>query len=133
MWTMAEQRERTLFDDIASRVSAVVARAPFFVLCLTFVVGWLIALPFVGWKNELAHLLLNSPTTALTCLLVALLQNSQARFENSVNLKLNAMAGAVADLMDAMAETLATADCDALRHDAGQLREAVGTEESLGA
>jgi low affinity Fe/Cu permease len=130
---MAEQRERTLFDDLASRVGGVVARAPFFALCATFVLGWLIALPFVGWKSELAHLLLNSPTTAITFLLVALLQNSSARFENSVNIKLNALAGAVGDLMDAMAETLDTDDCDALRDDAHQLRDAVGTEDEVGA
>lgn len=134
MWTMAEQRERTLFDNGAARVSALVARAPFFALCASIVLLWLVGLPFAGWKSDIYHLLLNSPTTALTFLLVALLQNSQARFENSVSLKLNALSGAVADLMDAMAETLDdTDDCDALRGDAHQLRAAVGTEESLGA
>lgn len=130
---MAEQRERTLFDDAASRVGAVVARAPFFALCATFVLGWLIGLPFAGWKSDIYHLFLNSPTTAITFLLVALLQNSTARFENSVNIKLNALAGAVGDLMDAMAETLDTDDCDALRDDAHELRDAVGTEDQVGA
>lgn len=129
---MAEQRERTLFDDVASRVGAVVARAPFFALCATFVLGWLIGLPFAGWKSDIYHLLLNSPTTAITFLLVALLQNSTARFENSVNMKLNALAGAVGDLMDALADTLDTDDCDALRDDAHELRDAVGSEDEVG-
>lgn len=130
---MAEERKRTLFDELASRVSAVVARAPFFALCATFILGWLIGLPIAGWKSDIYHLLLNSPTTALTFLLVALLQNSTARFENSVNLKLNAMAAALADFMDAQARVLDPDRCAALSSDAAELRKAMGSEETVGA
>jgi hypothetical protein len=63
---------------------------------------------------------------------VALLQNSQARFENTVNLKLNAVAGALGDLMDGFAETQG-GDGDTLRADAQELREAVGAEDKVGA
>ena len=130
---MGETKERTLFDDLASKVSALVARAPFFALCAVFVLGWLGGLPFAGWKSDIYHLFLNSPTTALTFLLVALLQNSTSRFETSVNLKLNAMANALGDLMEAQAQTLATDECDALREDARELREAHGSEDTVGA
>jgi low affinity Fe/Cu permease len=130
---MGQKRKRTLFDDIASRVSAVVARAPFFALCAALILGWLIGLPIAGWKSDIYHLLLNSPTTAITFLLVALLQNSSARFETSVNLKLNAIAGALADFMDAQAEVMDSDRCEALSHDARQLRRALGSEDTVGA
>lgn len=126
-------KDRTPFDSLASRVSTTVSRAPFFALCALFILGWLIGLPFAGWKNDIYHLLLNSPTTAITFLLVAVGANTQARFEKASNLKLNAMAEAQADLMEAVADTLQGDASSNLRADAKQLREASGTEDTVGA
>lgn len=92
---------RGFFDHAAEWASGQVSRAPFFTLCLALVAGWLVLLPFRGFDNQLWHLVLNSPTTAVTFLLVALLQNSQQRFEHSMNHKMNAMSDALADFMDA--------------------------------
>lgn len=117
-----------LFDRFASSASTFVARAPFFACCLLLVVGWLIGLPIAGPTNQLYHLLLNSPTTAITFLLVALVQNGQARFEKSTNAKLNALADFQADL----ARRLFPDDPEMARHIA-ELREAVGIEESVSA
>jgi low affinity Fe/Cu permease len=68
-----------LFDRFASAAGRHVARAWFFGVCASFVLLWVAGLPFFGWRNDLYHLMLNSPTTAITFLLVALLQNSQER------------------------------------------------------
>lgn len=109
-----------LFDRFADWATTVVSRAPFFSLCAALVIGWCIGLPFAGPKNQLYHLLLNSPTTAITFLLVALLENAQARFEKSTNKKLNAIADYLADISD---------DPD----HAAELRKAVGIEKEMAA
>jgi low affinity Fe/Cu permease len=84
-----------LFDRFAEAAGRHVARAWFFGVCASFVLLWLIGLPFFGWRNDLYHLLLNSPTTAITFLLVALLQNTQEQdmselkeLERSIDAKL---------------------------------------------
>lgn len=56
--------------------------------------------------------------------MVALLQNSTQRFEDSVNVKLNALAEALADLME---------EFDGMEADIGRLRQAAGIEEEMGA
>lgn len=77
------------FDRFADRVAEHVAKAGFFAFCLGLVAGWTIALPFMGYDNQLWHLALNSPTTAITFLLVALLHNTQHRFEQATNERLH--------------------------------------------
>jgi low affinity Fe/Cu permease len=61
----------------------------------------------------------NAATTIITFLLVALLQNSQQRADLAVQHKLNAIADALADLMDFYEED----------DDQDELRAAVGLEE----
>lgn len=125
--------QRSFFDTMAARVDTVVARAPFFTACATFVVLWLVGLPWAGWQNDIYHLLLNSPTTAITFLLVAVGANTAARWQKSVDLKLNAMARAQADLMEALADTLEGERCADLRADAEELRASAGAEDEVGA
>ena len=50
------------------------------------------------------QLILNTITTIVTFLLVALLQNTQKRADEAVQHKLNAVADGLADLMEALAE-----------------------------
>lgn len=88
------------FDRFADRVSRLVAHAGFFGFCLGLVVSWLSVLPVVGPDNELYHLVLNSPTTAITFLLVALLHNTNSRFENATNARLHELLEALEGLRD---------------------------------
>lgn len=67
------------FGRFAERAAAVVAHPAFFGFCAGLVVAWTIALPFIGLTNELWHLALNSPTTAITFLLVPLLHHQQRK------------------------------------------------------
>lgn len=83
------------FDKFADRVADHVAHAWFFAFCLGIVAGWVVVLPFAGYDNQLWHLALNSPTTAITFLLVALLHNTQHRFEKAVNARLECLEDAV--------------------------------------
>ena len=70
------------------------------------------------------RLIINTVTTIVTFLLVALLQNTQKRADEAVQHKLNAVADGLADLMEALAE-----DHRRLHVDSTELRHAVGLEE----
>ena len=106
-----------LFDRFATVVSRVVASAPFFVVCLGMVVVWPASFLFLA--PDTAQLLINTATTIVTFLLVALLQNSQHRADLAVQHKLNAIAQGLADLMD---------ENEGLDGDQAELRDAVGLE-----
>jgi low affinity Fe/Cu permease len=102
----------------------VASRAWFFAFCVLLVVIW--APSIVVLKNvDTWQLIINTLTTIVTFLLVALLQNSQTRADLAVQHKLNAIADGLADLM------LASARGDrhkALERDVRELRAAVGLE-----
>lgn len=83
------------FDRFASSASTHVSRAWFFALCVLLVVVWAPSLPLFG-SVDTWQLVINTLTTIVTFLLVALLQNSQERFELTVNRKLDALLRALA-------------------------------------
>ena len=72
------------------------------------------------------QLLINTPTTIITFLLVALLQNTQRRGEQAIHKKLDAIADGMADLMSHFAD-----DNDGLRAEIEDLKAAVGLEEEV--
>lgn len=124
------------FDRFAGRASEIVSRAPFFAFCLLLVLAWvvegvvrMIASGPSAFLDGSFQLQINTTTTIITFLLVALLQNSQTRSDHAVQQKLNAMADGLADLMDHLAER---ADDDDLRGDIRELKLAVGLEEREG-
>lgn len=113
----------SLFDRFATTVSERVSRAWFFVFCVLLVVLW--APSFLLLPNiDTWQLIINTITTIVTFLLVALLQNTQKRADDAVQQKLNAVADALSDLMDTLA-----VDHPDLRTDSAELRDAVGLEE----
>lgn len=65
----AREEYRGFFDRFAGRSAAFVSRAPFFVFCVLLVVVW------APGNFDTYQLLINTPTTIVTFLLVALLQN----------------------------------------------------------
>ena len=95
-----EVRSSGFFDKFATSAGRQVERPWFFALCAAFVVAWIILLPLQGWNNDVWHLWLNSPTTSITFLLVALLQNTQARSTKALHHKLDAMALALALVLE---------------------------------
>jgi hypothetical protein len=88
---------------------------------------------FLVGNFDTYQLIINTPTTIITFLLVALLQNTQRRNEEALQYKLDAVADGLADLMDHFAEgdpegRLARED---LSGDIEDLRAAVGLEEKM--
>ena len=114
----------SLFDRFADRASHVVSRAPFFAFCVLLVIVWLPSY-FAFGSVDTWQLIINTITTIVTFLLVALLQNSQTRADQAVQQKLNAIADGLADLMAAHK----SAGGKDLSGDIKELRDAVGLEE----
>ena len=114
----------TRFDRFANAASHVVSRAWFFAFCVLLVLIWAPSY-FAFGSVDTWQLIINTLTTIITFLMVALLQNSQMRADQAVQHKLNAIADGLADLMQHIAED---ADADDLRQDRLELHEAVGLE-----
>ena len=89
--------DMTVFDRFAGAASMVVSRAPFFAFCLLLIIVWAPTLVFL--KFDTWQLIINTVTTIITFLMVALLQNTQTRNDLATQHKLNAIADALADLM----------------------------------
>jgi hypothetical protein len=112
------------FDRFADQASRVASRAWFFAFCVLLVVIW--APSIVVLKNvDTWQLIINTLTTIVTFLLVALLQNSQTRADLAVQHKLNAIADGLADLMT---ESAHGGPREALEQHVRELRAAVGLE-----
>jgi hypothetical protein len=123
-----EQHEHpSLFDRFAWASANLVSRAPFFAFCVALVVIWAPTLPLV--KNfDTWQLLINTPTTILTFLLVAVLQNSQRRTEQALQKKLDAIADGLADLMEHV-QSDRDRESDDLAQDIRELKKTVGLGE----
>jgi low affinity Fe/Cu permease len=107
-----------LFDRFASACTRFVSRAPFFAICVAMVFLWLPSY-FLFGDPDTWQLVINTATTIVTFLLVALLQNGERRSDQATQHKLNAIANGLSDL-------LAAAGHDA---DAEELNAAVGLED----
>jgi low affinity Fe/Cu permease len=121
------------FDRFAGRAAGLASRAPFFAFCLLLVVIWIIqgavvviaTASFSKFLDATYQLEINTTTTIITFLMVALLQNSQTRENQATQHKLNAIADGVADLMEHLSERY---EDEGLKRDVEELREAVGLE-----
>ncbi len=122
----SEVAEPGWFDRLATAVASTVARAWFFALCALLVALWAPSY-FLVTSVDTWQLIINTATTIVTFLLVALLQNTQSRDSKAIHRKLNAIADGLADLMESH-----SGDDDSLVRDTAELREAVGLEHREG-
>ncbi|MRH90710.1 hypothetical protein GFY24_25265 [Nocardia sp. SYP-A9097] len=113
----------TIFDRFATATSIQASKAGFFVACVLMVLLWVptfLIMPSIDtWQ-----LVINTATTIITFLLVALLQNTQSRADKAVQQKLNAIADALADFMGVL-----SADHPELNRHRQELADAVGLEK----
>lgn len=117
----------SLFDRFATRADTLVSRAVFFAFCVLLVLVW--APSFLLLDNiDTWQLIINTVTTIVTFLLVALLQNTQKRSDDAIQHKLNAIADGLADLMAQLSR-----EHPGLQVDCQELRAAVGLENREGA
>ena len=113
----------SLFDRFATRVSRFASRAVFFLLCVLLVLLWMPSY-FLLHSLNTWQLIINTITTIVTFLMVALLQNSQSRNDTATQDKLNAVAAGLAELIALVGKD----DPDAQRLRT-ELRDAVGLED----
>jgi low affinity Fe/Cu permease len=119
---MPEAKKRGVFDGFAEVASREASRAWFFAACCALVVLWAPTI-FLGLTVDTWQLIINTLTTIITFLMVALLQNSSQRFEDAVHIKLNAMTEALADVLE---------EFEGTAEEIAALRKATGVEEELG-
>src|SRR4051794_32527445 len=112
------------FDRFAGHASDVASRAPFFAACVLLILIWAPTVTFLQFDTW--QLLINTATTIVTFLLVALLQNSQTRNDQATQHKLNAIADGLADLMERFADQIHD---DSLHDEIDELTSAVGLED----
>src|SRR5256885_8487038 len=112
------------FDRFAGWSSLVASRAYFFAFCVLLIVLWAPSIVLLR-DIDTWQLIINTATTIITFLMVALLQNSQTRSDQAVQHKLNAIADGVADVMRFLTEGGEKFD---LTDDLKELRDAVGLE-----
>jgi low affinity Fe/Cu permease len=105
------------FDRFATAASKIVSRAWFFAFCILLVVVWAPSILLIH-NIDTWQLIINTLTTIITFLLVALLQNTQERSDKALQDKLNAIAEALSKVVEAQG----------FEKDAAELRAAVGLE-----
>jgi low affinity Fe/Cu permease len=99
-----------------------VSQAPFFFVCVSIVVLWLVSLPL--WADLKAwQVAIHTVASVVTLLLLVLLENAARRTEEASQEKLNVIAEALAELMASQART----DPD-LEEATKKLRDAIGLE-----
>jgi low affinity Fe/Cu permease len=119
---MTAKRRSSVFDRFAESTSRFTSHAPFFVACVGLVILWGLSFPLFG-SVDTWQLVINTATTIVTFLMVALLQNSQDRSQAALHQKLDAIADALADLMESTG-----GENGKMQGDVDDLRKAVGIE-----
>jgi hypothetical protein len=114
----------SVFDRFAKAASRFFSKPWFFALCVLLVLVWAPSY-FLIQSVDTWQLIINTATTIITFLMVALLQNSQTRSDQAVQHKLNALADGLSDLMAHLDPNTEGRD---LESDITELRDAVGLE-----
>jgi Low affinity iron permease len=121
------RRRLSIFDRFAEAASEFASHAVFFIGCALVVLLWLPSYLIIRNLNTW-QLIINTLTTIITFLLVALLQNSQRRSEQALHLKLDALADGLADLVSRVGGR--RDGVDGFGSDVEKLRAAVGAEQN---
>ena len=111
------------FSQFANATAHVSGKPVTFVIAALIVVAWAVTGPLFHYSDTW-QLVINTATTIVTFLLVALLQNSQRRSDEAMHKKLDALADGLADLM----AHVDSAD-NRLGDDIDDLHAAIGSEK----
>jgi low affinity Fe/Cu permease len=118
--------ERTGFDRFAETAAGFVSHGFFFTACILLVLIWVPTI-LVFHSVDTWQLVISTLTSVCAFLLIALLQNSERRYDEALHHKLDAVAAGLADLMDYLDES----DPEVLKRHREDLRAAVGLEREM--
>jgi len=104
----------------------VVSQGIFFTAAVIVVLLWLPTILFIS-SIDTWQLVINTLTSVLAFLLIALLQNSERRYDDALHRKIDTIAAGLADLMERIDER----DGEELREDVERLRESVKLERRM--
>ena len=119
-------RKRDAFDQFAEATARFASKSSFFTLSLIFTVVW-IPTVFLFESVDTWQLVYNTAVSALAFILIALLQNSERRYDLALHHKIDALANGLADLM----ENLDEKDPERVRRDVERLRASVKLERRI--
>jgi low affinity Fe/Cu permease len=114
------------FDRLAEAVSRFVSRGAFFTAAVVVVVLWMPTILFIS-SIDTWQLVINTLTSVLAFLLIALLQNSERRYDDALHSKIDAIAAALANVTERLGEN----DDPEVRRQAESLRESIELERRV--
>jgi low affinity Fe/Cu permease len=119
------------FDRFAEAVSRLVSKGVFFTAAVVVVVLWLPTIVFIS-SIDTWQLVINTLTSVLAFLLIALLQNSERRYDDALHEKIDTIAAGLADLMERLEDRgLDQREGEELREDVEKLRESIELERRM--
>ena len=119
------------FDRFAESASRFVSKGAFFTICVVTVAIWVPTLVFFN-SVDTWQLVLNTVTSVSAFLLIALLQNSERRYDEALHRKIDTLSGAVADLLEREAQGVGGAELERVRGDIEALRGSIELERRVG-
>jgi low affinity Fe/Cu permease len=84
----ADQPQHSVFADFARWLERQVGRPASFAAAIVVVIAWAVSGPLFGWSDTW-QLVINTGTTIVTFLMVFVIQNSQTRDTQALQLKLD--------------------------------------------
>jgi low affinity Fe/Cu permease len=119
------------FDRFAEATSRLVSQGIFFTVAVVVVVLWLPTILFIS-SIDTWQLVINTLTSVLAFLLIALLQNSERRYDDALHEKIDTIAAGLADLMERLEDRgLDQRQGEELREDVEKLRESIELERRM--
>jgi low affinity Fe/Cu permease len=116
------------FDRFAEAVSKFVSQGVFFTAAVIVVLLWLPTIVFIS-SIDTWQLVINTLTSVLAFLLIALLQNSERRYDDALHRKIDAIASGLADVMERIEER--EGGDDELREKVDSLRDSIELERRM--
>ena len=122
----ATQSRSSFIGALSGMQPEVVSQGIFFTAAVIVVLLWLPTILFIS-SIDTWQLVINTLTSVLAFLLIALLQNSERRYDDALHRKIDTIAAGLADLMERIDER----DGEELREDVERLRESVKLERRM--
>ena len=123
---MRPTKSRTWFTRLTKWTAHISGRPATFILAAVIIVVWALLGRHFGFSDTW-QLVINTATSVLAFLLIALLQNSERRYDEALHHKIDALAVGLADLMQYQGQ----ADPELLERHIKELRAAVGLEREI--
>lgn len=121
--TRPSSRTAGWFNRFAAKSARVVGSPYAFLFAITSIVLWVVVGPYFHWSNSW-QLVVNSLTNVVTYLVVFIIQNSQNRDSEAINLKLNELIVATRSASNELinVEDMSDSEIDSLFHKYEQIR-----------